>query len=493
VSCGDSPEHVAPPDAASVTSHSLVPDAAPGETRVVAADAASAAPASKPDAGVSANPVTAPVSDAGTEVDAAPQAATSDEYLGLAAPRAGFRMKTRGAPIPTGSDTEICEVAELPGAPDQEYIVGSVDLANARSSHHLIISLAQPGSAADKKLRSLPVGSQTPCVSAQIEFGEGLTSVAGAQTQRSKYDLPPGVGLRMRGGQRVVFDYHYFNYSGATLMAESAAAFHTLAPGEVKNVANGFSFTNMTLDTQPHDKGTFTAECQFKQDIMLLTLARHTHTSGTDFTVWFEGGAKHGQQIWQSLDWEHDTQFDFPEPIRVKAGEGFKFACSFRNDTSKPLRFGIRASDEMCILSGAIWSPTPGAELPTEACVITWVDAQGIGHDARDEGGFPAPSSDEVLACSLDTVGIGFLDDCVGCICDSCGAPFTRCNADPDCKAILECRSACQGQTGTACEESCESVMFEHSSGVGMAAQVGECLLTKCGSRCAISTGNAGR
>jgi hypothetical protein len=123
--------------------------------------------------------------------------------------------------------------------------------------------------------------------------------------------------------------------------------------------------------------------------------------------------------------------------------------------------------------------------------VITWVDAQGMGHDARDQGGFPAPSSSDVLACTLDTVGFSFLDNCVGCICDSCATPFERCNGDADCKAIIECRLGCKGEVDTGCEESCEPVMFEHSSGVGMAAQIGECLLTKCGSQCAI-TGTAG-
>jgi hypothetical protein len=444
---------------------------------------------SAPEAGLlPVRDASAGASDAGAGPDAAP---SSDDtaYLGIAAPRAGFRLKTRGAPVPNGGDTEICEVAELPGTPDQEYIVGTVELGNGRASHHLIVSVAQPGSMADKKLRSLPVGTQTPCVSAQIEYGEGMVTVTGSQTSLSKYSLPSGIGLRLRGGQRVVFDYHYFNFSGAELKAESAAAFHTLGPSEVKNIAANFSFTNMTLDTPPQGTGTFTAACRFKQDAMLQGLARHTHTKGTDFSVWFEGGAKHGQQIWKSLDWEHDTLFDFPAPILVKAGEGFKFACSFRNETNQPLRFGIAAKDEMCILSGGVWSPTPGAELDNDSCVITWVDAQGVGHDARDNGGFPKPNSEELLACALSTVGFSFLDSCVGCICDSCAAPFKRCNDDADCAPIIACRTSCEGGPGPACEESCEPVMFAHSGGVGMAAQLGECLLTKCGSQCAIGGG----
>jgi Copper type II ascorbate-dependent monooxygenase, C-terminal domain len=465
-----------------------------GATTVgAAADAGAPLPVGLPGAPDVPRDVSTPmVASDGAVVDAA-SVAGDPEYLGLAAPRAGFRLKTRGAMIPNGGDTEICEVAQLPGTPDQEYIIGTVELANGRSSHHLIVSVAEPGTAAERKLDSLPVGTQTPCVSSEIEFGQGAISVAGSQTPLNKYSLPAGVGMRLRGGQRIVFDYHYFNFTGAPVKAESAAAFHTLGASEVKNISTGFAFTNMTIDTPPMDEETFTASCRFKHDVMLQTLARHTHTKGTDFTVWFEGGAQHGQQIWQSLDWEHDQLFNFPAPILVKAGEGFKFACSFRNDGNAPLRFGIAAKDEMCILSGSIWSPTPGAEIDKVNCVATWIDGQGIGHDARDEGGRPPPAPDDLLACTLNTVGVGFLDSCVDCICGSCATPFQRCNEDADCGAIIQCRTGCPDGPGPACEESCEPVMFAHSGGVGMAAQMGECVLAECGSACAILGNPSGR
>jgi hypothetical protein len=481
--------------ASCTASEESAPDAGPSAFSQADAAAASALPAeasvpaaSAPSAMQQAPSavVTSPGStDAATPINTADAAAEAQAFLGLAAPPSGFRLKTRGAEIPAGSDRELCEVSEVPGPPGQEYIIGTTEVANGRASHHLIVSAALPDSPAEKKLRELALGTQVPCVTAEIEFGQGLISVGASQTTLAKAVYPEGVGIRLRGGQRLVFDYHYFNYTDAPLMAESAAAFHAIDPAQVHNIASAFSFTNMTIDTPPNARGTFVASCRFKHDLMLQGIGRHTHTSGTDFTVWYEGGPKHGQQIWQSLDWEHDTGFYFPEPLLFKADQGFKFACSYRNDSTKPLRFGIRAKDEMCILTGAIWSPTAKAEIAPESCVITWVDAQGIGHDARDNGGPPKATPDEVLACAIDTIGFSFLDSCVGCICDNCARALTRCNADADCKAIVDCRMACQSE-GAKCDESCESVLFEHSAGVGMATQVGECLVVACGTSCAI-------
>jgi hypothetical protein len=472
--------------AACKTTEDLASDTGAVLTLPEASIVADAAAMPSSDASTALADATSPVDSAAFSGDAsqsphAEAGSADDGYMGLAAPKQGFRLRTQGREIPINSDVEYCEVQELPGTPGQEILMGAVEVANAIGSHHLIVSVAEPGSLADKKLRTLKLGEQVPCIGAEIEFGTGLTGFAGAQTPHAMAEYPPGIAQRLRAGQRVVFDYHYFNFGTKPLVAKSAVAVHTRAADEVKTLAAGFAFTNMTVDTPPSTSKTFTAACRFKHDALVQSVGRHTHTRGTDFTVWFEGGARHGQQIWQSLDWEHDAAHVFEQPTLVKAGEGFKFACSFTNPTNKPLRFGIASTDEMCILSGSIWSPTPGMELDNESCVITWVDAQGMGHDAKDNGGPPQPSFEDALTCHAGMLGIGFVEGCVGCICDSCGTVMNRCNADPDCKALLDCRSTCSGD---ACNEACEATMFKHSSAVGMITQVGLCIEAKCGTRC---------
>lgn len=76
----------------------------------------------------------------------------------------------------------------------------------------------------------------------------------------------------------------------------------------------------------------------------------------------------------------------------------------------------------------------------------------------------------------------------LGCICNSCATILARCNADTDCKALLDCNSSCSNLGSMQCAEQCESVMFEHSSAVGMVTQVGECLRAGCGTECNIVT-----
>src|SRR5262249_43459870 len=109
-------------------------------------------------------------------------------------------------------------------------------------------------------------------------------------------------------------------------------------------------------------------------------------------------------------------------------------------------------------------------------------------HDTDADGGFPAADPADALACHAGYLGISLVEGCLGCICDSCATIIARCNGDADCKALLDCNSSCMQMDKAACAQMCEPAMFEHSSAVGMIAQVGECIRGGCGEACAIAT-----
>lgn len=477
--CAANSEPPAEPSASTTSS-----PAATGPTSPPLTAASAAAP--QPSAAARVEASAAPTAPS-ANTDTLTQRDDAADYLGLKLPERGFRLSTRGLEIEPASDVEYCEIAEVPGNPGEQYNVSSIELANAQGSHHLIVTMAAPGSASERQLLAHAVGEQVPCIGAQQEFGQsGMSVLASTQAHYAKSSLPDGIGQRVFGGQRLVFDYHYFNFGSEPLTAKSSMAVHTFPPNEPITFVSSLAFSNMTLDVPPMTERTFTAACTLQHSAMLSGFARHTHQLGTDFSVWFEGGPRAGEHIWTSSDWEHDTDFKFPEPRLMQAGEGFKFSCSFKNPGTKPLRFGISASDEMCILGALIWSPEPQAELEPEQCVITWIDAQGIGRDTDDAGGFPPAEPLDALSCHAGSLGISLLESCVGCICNACATILARCNADSDCKALLDCNNSCSKLGSMECAQQCEPAMFEHSSAVGLITQVGECLRAGCGTECNI-------
>src|SRR5258708_32660743 len=96
----------------------------------------------------------------------------------LTLPADGFQVRSAGADIGPGEDVEYCEIGELPGDPGETYYVGSVELANAVHSHHLVVATALPGTPADVALRAMNLGDKVVCNGTNYEWPqEGLVFV----------------------------------------------------------------------------------------------------------------------------------------------------------------------------------------------------------------------------------------------------------------------------------------------------------------------------
>lgn len=409
-------------------------------------------------------------------------------YLGLATLSAseGFQVRSHGTTIPPGEDLEFCEIAELPGSPSDTYYVKEIELGNGEHSHHLIINMVNPGGAAEAKLADMPLGVPVPCLGAQPEYGDGFEFTMGIQKPYGQTTFPPGVGRIYHGGQRFVFDYHYYNSSTTAVEARSAVNFHLTDAANVKHIAKIFGFYNWTIDTPPHQTGSFTGECKFKQDIMVQGLTRHTHRWGTDFTAWYLGGANDGQEIFTSHSFEEDVDHAFPAPFVAKAGEGFRFRCNYNNTEDHDLRFGVNATDEMCILFGEGWEATDGEALDSQDCFMTHIEQDGIARSGA--GNFRPPTPAEVTACLQQTPYTG---TCAQCGCNTCGGVIADCYGNADCKAIVDCvrSSGCTGTT--ACGAACGSVINAHSTALGMVIQLQSCF-SNCTGVCGGSSGDGG-
>lgn len=395
--------------------------------------------------------------------------------LDLPEPADGFQIRSAGAVIAPGEEREYCEIARLPGDASDEYYVSLIELANGPFSHHLALGVAAAGSSGEAEIDALGVGYRVECVGPRIEFGDGLEVVATIQVPHGQATLPAGVARKYVGGQYIVFDYHYANTGLEPISARSAVNFHLMDPAAVEHVAQTFVLTNLTIDTPPGKTASFTAECHFNADMLVGAFTRHTHHWGTDFSVSYAGGAHDGEELWTSNDWQNETEFTFKEPALIKAGEGFRYRCTYENDTSKRLRFGTSVKDEMCMLYGPAWSAHPGQDLKLEGCTIVWVDDAGIGHPASEAGGFPKATASDAALCK-SSFGAS-IDDCSKCRCDACATPALKCALDPDCGPLLACYAAC---TDAKCIEGCKPVLHDHSSGQGLFTQVIACSYSQC-------------
>jgi hypothetical protein len=285
-----------------------------------------------------------------------------EDVLCLQAPEQGFQVRSVGATIDSGQDVEYCEVVELPGDPSEIYYVNRFESEMTVGSHHLIVAAIVPGSPTEENAAP---GDRIPCFQTTA-FGEDLDPVTGSQAPYHEESYPEGIGRTYRGGQRLVFDYHYFNTTSGPLEARAAVNFHTVDASRVQKIARSFGFYNFAISTPPGQEASFTTECAFSSDIMVHKLTRHTHKWGTDFTVWYRGGAHDGEEIFRSANYE-DVDHVFLEPVLMQSGEGFRFECTYKNTEAHTLEFGVKATDEMCILFGTWWEAGETAA-PSQSC-----------------------------------------------------------------------------------------------------------------------------
>ena len=285
--------------------------------------------------------------------------------LCLDPPASGFQIRSDGTLIQPGEDVEYCEVVALPGTPDDTYYVRAFESQMTEGSHHLIIAGIVPESDTDHHAE---VGDRVPCTGPDV-FGGELVPVTGSQKPYEGEAFPPGVGRVFTGGQKVVFDYHYFNTTPEPIQARAAVNFHTTTADKVTKLSQSFGFYNLGIEIPPGAAKAFTAECFFDGDVYVHSLTRHTHQWGTEFNTWFAGGPRDGELVFSSPDYE-TVSFPFEEPTLVRGGEGFRFECAFENNETYTLKFGLKASDEMCILFGSWYEAMEGQNLGNQSCFV---------------------------------------------------------------------------------------------------------------------------
>jgi hypothetical protein len=279
--------------------------------------------------------------------------AECDDEPCLAPPAEGFQIRSEGGEIQPTEDVEYCEVVQLPGGPEDIYYVKGFESAMTDGSHHLIVAAIIPGSPTDEEAQ---VGERVKCITATA-FGEDITDVTGQQLPFHEEAYPAGVGKVFTGGQKLVFDYHYFNTTDAPLKARAAVNFLTTQPENVEHIAENFASFNFGIVIPAHQEASFSNSCRMSSDVMVHKLTRHTHQWGTDFPVFLDTGEGEPQHIYTSPNYEAPDHV-FEEPVLVRAGQGFDFDCNYFNDTGETLIFGTEATDEMCILFGTMYSPT---------------------------------------------------------------------------------------------------------------------------------------
>lgn len=313
----------------------------------------------------------------GCATQAGPQAEPLDvasAEVSLAAPAQGLQLAATGGIVAAGDDARYCEVLTLPGDADDLYAVERIELALAAEGRELTLMVAERNS---ETAEIMEPGPAIPCLRAGEVFGEQLRRVTSTQHHYHDQRFPLGVGRLLRGGDRLAIEYHYLNPSDEPLRAAAKINLHVTGEDELARQAQVATFENLTIYTPPDGQSRHTGECLVNAPVTAFELGRRTRHWGTDFRVWIRGGARDGELLWHSGDYR-DTQIELAQPLNLKAGEGLRFECNYRNSSDEDLAAGSSARDEVCALQMSFWATGSRTATTPQGCLLLDVDRDGI-------------------------------------------------------------------------------------------------------------------
>ncbi len=232
---------------------------------------------------------------------------------------------------------------------DEDIDVIRFDSTMHRGSHHMnVFKLRERDDAFEPGIRSCPMLD-----TAEFDY------VYAAQTPTASAVLPENVALKFRARSHFMIQMHYLNAGDSDIKAGVKINLVAVKPGTIKQFAGVITATNLDIDIPPKSTGTVRGRCVPGRDFKLVGVASHAHKRLQEFKVNFFDGSGETELLYQTSDWEHPEYIYFRPPLLFTKEQGFTWACTYHNETDRPLREGGRAEDEMCIAVGYYFPAEP--------------------------------------------------------------------------------------------------------------------------------------
>ena len=252
--------------------------------------------------------------------------------------------------IPAASEREVCEFRTLPNR--KPIDVQEFEFEMTPGSHHFALwaYLGQDRNPAD-----FPdaIVDAPGCIGVGPSDTFDRALLGGAPSPHEVTRFPAGIALRLAPHQRVILNSHYINGSSTDPLTPQVVFNVSRArPRTVRHHAEQLTLGDYDIYIPPLGTASRTAEWIAPFAMNVIQLSSHEHKRGTRVTIHLLSGGQDAGQIFENDDWNHPYEYWPAAPIRVEAGDGFRFTCEWKNDDDHPVRFGVTTNDEMCFMVG---------------------------------------------------------------------------------------------------------------------------------------------
>ena len=193
----------------------------------------------------------------------------------------------------------------------------------------------------------------------QNSTGNGVQGwLAGWAAGTDPMRMPSGTARLIKDGTQIVANMHY-HPSGEAATDVTRVGFHFSDRKDLREVRNHWVM-NSSFEIPAGDPNhEATASYTFEKDTDIYVVAPHMHYRGKDMKMWLElpdGSTRHLIDV-PGYDFNWQTFYEFPEPVRAPAGTTIQVLGHWNNsaenpanpDPTKTVVFGPQSYDEMFI------------------------------------------------------------------------------------------------------------------------------------------------
>ncbi|TAE56184.1 MAG: hypothetical protein EAZ89_04935 [Bacteroidetes bacterium] len=274
-----------------------------------------------------------------------------DNFLPLEPPAAGegYQVHVPAFPIPAQFEREY--FVRLPVGNTTDVLINRYQVSLRPGTHHLILSAFQDEN--DPNLPPVGVMRDQNMQDGRLNLFSNMSNtrlLLEAPTEDYTFRLPDGYAVRFDANATVDLNSHYFNKTDKTRFGEVYVNLYTVDPANVLRVLDNELLGNEEMLIPAQSRKTFTDTYTFDKRTSIVSLSSHTHKRGERFEIRIAGGARDGELIYVSEDWQHPVVLSYATPLVLEPGEGLTSIVTFNNTTNRNIRTGVTSEDEMKLI-----------------------------------------------------------------------------------------------------------------------------------------------
>ncbi len=278
----------------------------------------------------------------------------AQEFVPLAPPTLGVQLHLGPFDVFAKGEREFFYYQEL--ANDEPVYVNRVEISMRQGSHHFILYGFRDGTPdwvepSPDVFRDLRDEDGVPILSNYLAMPFHQFFV-GTQWPALDMSMPEGVGLQIPADFAFDLNAHYVNRSDSVSTGEVIVNLHYVVPEAIEHMAEIIDFNHSNFLLPAGEQTTLERDFTFDKRVNVFQLFSHAHELNREFRVQIVGGARDGEEIYFSNDWQHPPIIEYDPPLVLERGEGFRLIATYDNTRDRDVGFGLLSTDEMMILFG---------------------------------------------------------------------------------------------------------------------------------------------